>query len=164
MIRFARQLSPRALVALATGGSAAVLAGALLFQWAGYAPCDLCILQRWPHLAAVAIGVAILMLRLPMPSALAGAVVAVLSAGLGVYHSGVERHIFAGPDSCTSNPLSANLSPAELLAQISQTPLVRCDEIPWEIFGITMANLNALGSAGLAVLWLWAVLKAQRGA
>ena len=60
--------------------------------------------------------------------------------------------------------MSTTLSPADLLAQINAAPLVRCDEIPWQMFGITMANLNALGSLGLAAIWLWAFLKLRQTA
>ncbi|MDN5569462.1 MAG: disulfide bond formation protein B, partial [Paracoccus sp. (in: a-proteobacteria)] len=40
---------------IAGAGSAALLIAALGFQAAGYMPCELCILQRWPHVAAVAL-------------------------------------------------------------------------------------------------------------
>lgn len=154
--------APRILVALAAAGSATVLLGALIFQAIGYAPCDLCILQRWPHLAAVLIGAALLALRLPMIVALLGAASALTTGVLGIYHSGVERHIFAGPDTCTSNPVGS-LSASDLLAQIQAAPLIRCDEIVWDIFGITMPNLNALASFAFAALWIAAFLKARRG-
>jgi disulfide bond formation protein DsbB len=152
------------LIGYAAAGSAFVLAGALMFQAIGYAPCHLCIWQRWPHLAAVVIGLAILAFRLPAWTALMGMLAALTTSGLGFYHSGVERHIFAGPSDCTSGAVSSTLSAADLMAQINAAPLVRCDEIPWEMFGITMANLNALGSLVLAGIWLWAFLKARRSA
>ena len=40
-------------------------------------------------------------------------------------------------------------------------PLIRCDEVPWEMFGLSMASWNALVSLGLAGLWLMA-LRATR--
>lgn len=163
---FLRSLSAQSLVALAGAGSAAVLAGALVFQSLGFAPCELCILQRWPHLAAAVLAMLLWALwhKAPAlrPLAYAGAALMGLSSGLGLYHSGVERHIFAGPDSCTSGPVGT-LSASDLLAQINAAPLVRCDEIVWDIFGITMPNLNAAASLGFAALWLWAALKARRG-
>lgn len=160
-------LSARSLVALAGAGSASVLASALVFQSLGFQPCELCILQRWPHLAAAVLAALVWALwqkapALRPPLSLAGAALMVLSSGLGLYHSGVERHIFAGPDSCTSGPVGT-LSASDLLAQINAAPLVRCDEIVWDIFGITMPNLNAAASLGFAALWLWAALKARRG-
>ena len=159
-------LTPRKLVALASLGSAFVLAGALGFQALGFPPCDLCLLQRWPHLVAMVLGGAVLALRLPAWASrvlmLGGALAALTTAGLGLYHSGVERHIFAGPDSCTSGPVGA-LSATDLMAQINAAPLVRCDEIVWDIFGVTMPNLNALGSLVFAALWLAAFLVHRRG-
>ena len=51
--------SPRLIALTAAAGSAALLIAALGFQALGYAPCELCILQRWPHLAAVITGLLI---------------------------------------------------------------------------------------------------------
>lgn len=141
------------LILLAAGGSAALLLGAFGFQYlGGLAPCKLCLWQRWPHAAAVAIGV--LALWLPgraLP--LAGALAALTTAGIGAWHTGVERGWWAGPDSCTSGPVGG-LTPEQLMEKILAAPLVRCDDVPWELFGLSMASWNALASAGLALLWL----------
>jgi disulfide bond formation protein DsbB len=155
------RLTPRMLVLLAAASSGALLLGALGFQAMGYAPCALCMQQRWPHLAALVIGGLIALRWLPLvPGALAGALAALATSGLGFYHSGVEKGIFEGPDTCTSNGVDG-LSVEALIAQIEGAPLVRCDEISWQIFGLTMANLNALASLGLAAVWLWAALRAR---
>ena len=46
------------LIFLAAAGSAALMIGALLFQYVGeMAPCKLCYWQRYPHVAAIVIGV-----------------------------------------------------------------------------------------------------------
>ena len=56
-------LSRTLLILLAAGGSAAILAGAFAFQYiGGLAPCQLCLWQRWPHAAAIGIGVLALLL------------------------------------------------------------------------------------------------------
>ena len=48
----------QALIVAAAGGSALLLAGAFAFQdIGGLAPCQLCLWQRWPHGAAVLVGV-----------------------------------------------------------------------------------------------------------
>ena len=44
----------------AAAGSAALLLGAFVFQALGYAPCAMCIWQRYPH--AIAIGMGALLL------------------------------------------------------------------------------------------------------
>ena len=50
------------LIALAAFGSAALLIGAWIFQYFGFAPCKMCIWQRYPHGAAVGFGVLALLL------------------------------------------------------------------------------------------------------
>ena len=50
-------MSRTPLVFLATLGSVALLGGAFLFQALGWQPCAICLWQRWPHGAAIVIGV-----------------------------------------------------------------------------------------------------------
>ena len=38
------------------------------------------------------------------------------------------------------------------MAQILAAPIVRCDEIPWSLLGISLAGYNSLISAGLMAL------------
>ncbi|MEZ5715163.1 MAG: disulfide bond formation protein B [Paracoccaceae bacterium] len=145
------------LVLLAAGGSAAMLAAAFLFQHVGgIAPCELCLWQRWPHAAAVLIGLLALMVpgrALPRLGALA----ALTTAGIGLYHSGIERGLWPGPASCTGNGGAlGGLSGSDLLSLDAPTGLVMCDKIAWEFAGLSMANLNLLASLVLALIWLMA--------
>ncbi|RMF39800.1 MAG: disulfide bond formation protein B [Alphaproteobacteria bacterium] len=141
---------------LALAGSAGVLLGALVFQYGmGLAPCKLCIWQRWPHGIAVAIAVIALLAGWRW-LALAGAAAMLVSAGLGFYHAGVEQGWFQGPDSCTSAPIEG-MTTEQLMAQIMAAPLVRCDEIPWDLFGISIAGWNAVVSLILAGIWVAAL-------
>jgi disulfide bond formation protein DsbB len=149
----------RTLIALATLGSAALLAGAYAFQYlGGLAPCHLCYLQRYPHMAAVAIG----LLALLMPDggarrllAWAGGLAALTSAVIGGYHSGVERHWWEGPSTCTSGSIQG-LTAKDLLAQIQAAPVVQCDQVAWEMWGLSMASWNMLASLALVALWVMA--------
>lgn len=143
------------LLVLAAGGSAVLLLGALAFQHlGGLAPCKLCIWQRWPHGIAIVIGIAALMLSgraLP----LLGALAALATAGIGAYHTGVERGWWEGPSTCTA-AAPGGVSADQLFNQIMSAPLVRCDEVPWELLGLSMASWNAAVSLVLAVLWVMA--------
>lgn len=145
------------LVLLAAGGSLALLLGAFGFQALGYAPCKLCLWQRWPHAAAVLIGGVTLfwpILWLPVLGALA----ALTTAGVGLYHTGVERGWWLGPDTCTSGPVGG-LSTDELMDQILTAPLIQCDVVAWEFLSLSMASWNMLISLGLAGLWVLAARK-----
>lgn len=143
----------RLLIILASAGSAALLLGAFGFQYIGeMSPCKLCIWQRYPHGAAVVIGAVALAFPLLILPYL-GALAALATAGVGAYHTGVERGWWEGPSTCTSGPIG-NLSADELMQQIMSAPLVRCDDVPWEMLGLSMASWNAVASFVLALLWI----------
>ena len=146
------------LILFASLGSATLLAGAFVFQAFGYAPCHLCLLQRWPHAAAIAIGVLALVLRWRLLAVL-GAGAALVAAGLGLYHTGVERQWWQGPTTCTSGSI-VGVDPKDLLDQILAAPIVRCDEVAWQLLGLSMASWNAVLSLGLAIIWIAAARRA----
>jgi len=153
-----RLFSGRPAGLLAAAGSVGLLAAALLFQYGfGLPPCELCIWQRWPHLAAAVAGAGLLVL----PGALwvaMGAVGAATSGGIGVYHTGVERGWWEGPATCAAatGDLSS-LSAEELLNRIMAAPVTRCEDVAWEMLGLSMASWNALASFALAGVWLMAL-------
>lgn len=152
------QLNARTLVVIAAAGSAALLLGAWGFQYiGGLAPCKMCIWQRWPHGIAVLAG-GLSVVSLPLAAAV-GLLASLVGTGIAIFHSGVERSLWEGPTTCTSTNDLGALSPQQLLDQIMAAPLVRCDEIPWQMFGLSMANWNAVLSAGLVVLWALALLR-----
>ncbi|SLN67691.1 disulfide bond formation protein B [Roseovarius albus] len=152
-------ITQRTLIFLATAGSALTLAMAFGFQHiGGMAPCKLCLWQRWPHAAAIAIGA----IALALPARLLcwlGALAALTTAAFGGYHTGVERGWWEGPATCTSAGTSG-LTSDELFDQIMAAPVIRCDEVPWELFTLSMASWNMLLSLGLAALWIMAARRA----
>lgn len=143
-------------ILLAAAGSAALMIGALAFQYIGQMPpCKLCYWQRYPHVAAIAIGALAMVTGWRILAAL-GAIAAFASAAVGAYHTGVERGWWEGPSTCTSGPVGG-LSGEDLMAQIMAAPLVRCDEVPWELFTLSMASWNMLISLGITTLWIMAL-------
>ena len=143
----------------------ALLGGALGSQYlGGLHPCEMCYWQRWPHaaailLAALAFCAAAETSRSRILTVLAALAIAV-SGAIGVYHAGVEAKIFEGFTQCTAT--GKGLSTAELLKQITQAPLVRCDEVQFRFLGISMAGWNAILSLGGAALILTFSLRAKR--
>lgn len=145
------------LILTATLGSAALLAGAFIFQAFGYAPCHLCLLQRYPHAAAIVIGLIALLTGWRFLPYL-GALAALTTAGLGLYHSGVERQWWEGPTTCTSGSIQG-VDPKDLLNQILAAPIVRCDDVAWQMLGLSMATWNMLASLVLVGIWIAAARK-----
>lgn len=134
--------------------SVAILATALGFQYlAGLQPCPLCIWQRWPYVATALIAAAALVLPPPgrrAALALCG-LVFLVGAGIAAFHAGVEQGWWEGLAAC-SGTLPAGASVAEVRDALMNQPVVRCDEIPWSLFGLSMAAWNLLLSLGLAAL------------
>lgn len=156
-----RHLPARNLALLAGAGSALLLGAALAFQAAGYAPCELCILQRWPHVVALLAGLAAWWLGAPRAVLWLGAAAALTAMGLGGWHAGIEWGWWPGPAACTGGMSLGAVSTADLLAQIeATTEIVRCDQPALRILGLSMAGMNALASAVLAAVWIAA---ARRG-
>ena len=145
-------MTRNALILAAMGGSVLLLAGAFAFQAMGYLPCEMCWWQRYPHMAAIAIGAVALAVRGPALPALGG-LAAFATAALGVFHTGVERHWWAGPASCTGN---GGLNVDDLLSTDGPR-LVMCDQVSWSLAGISMPSWNAIFSLVLVVLWVMAV-------
>ena len=137
-----------------------LLGGALGSQYiGGLHPCEMCYWQRWPHGAAIVLGA--VAFTAPAASSrsraltlLAAAAIA-LSGAIGVYHAGVEVGIFEGITTCSTTR-------GMTLQDIVSAPLVRCDQVQWSLFGISMAGWNAILSLTGAALIAALVLKARR--
>jgi disulfide bond formation protein DsbB len=144
--------------------SAVVLGGALVSQyWGGLAPCELCLLQRWPWAAAIVVSFVAIMVgsrpALPWVALLLGGVFA-LGSALAFYHVGVERHWFAGPNACSGAATAADTVEA-LKAQILGRQPVRCDEAAWSLWGISLAGWNLLASLVMTGCCLVACLQSR---
>jgi disulfide bond formation protein DsbB len=144
---------------------AALLAGAYGSQYVGgLAPCEMCYWQRWPHMAAVALALAAILLSgLPdrgRSFVWLAALAILVSGGIGVYHAGVEAGIFQGITECTSTGAAG--SAEDLLKSVMAKPMIRCDEIQFQFLGVSMAGWNAIISIAGALLILWLSLKRPR--
>ena len=145
---------PSKLGLLAALGSGALLGGAYYFQYVvGLSPCEMCYWQRWPHMVAIAVGLLALASfawpRLALVFMLTAITALIVTAGIGVFHVGVEYHWWAGPQACTGN-VPRGLSPEQLKKYLFGAKMVRCDETAWAMWGISMAGWNAILSGALA--------------
>ncbi len=126
----------------------ATIAGAWIFQFAGYDPCHLCLMERWAYYAAMALS---LLLLVSKSNAKLGlcllAAIMLASAVFGAYHAGVEWKWWPGPDTCTGGGALGGLPDLT-------KPVVMCDEAAIRIFGLSLAGWNAVISFALALLAL----------
>ncbi len=145
--------------ALAIGGLAfAAIAGAWVFQALGFAPCDLCLEQRYAYyvgvpLAVVALALAASGSNRALTRATFGLLALIFAANvvLAAYHSGVEAHWWKGPTACTGSIANAK-GAGSLLDQLASVKVVNCDVVQLRVLGFSLANWNALISGVLAAL------------
>ena len=131
--------------------AAGVILTALAFEHlGGYAPCPLCLMQRYAYYAAIPLLFVAMALVSEMPrvAALIFFVVALAflgNAGLGVYHAGAEWKFWPGPDTCGAAQ-ALPTSASDLLSGLHETRVVRCDEAAWTFAGLSMAGWNVVAS------------------
>lgn len=144
--------------ALALVVPAALMLGALGSQYiGGLHPCEMCLWQRWPLDGAIVF--ALFAFGFQKPSAVRLMVVlaalGILTSGLiGGYHAGVEYGWWQGLTQC-----SRIASGPDLMAQIMKTPLIRCDQPQWSLFGVSLAGFNALISTSAALVILGLLMR-----
>lgn len=131
--------------------AAAVILAALGFEHlGGYAPCPLCLMQRYAYYAAVPTLFVAMALVGEMPRLagflfLAVALAFLANAGLGVYHAGVEWKFWPGPVTCAT-PQALPTNAGDLLSGLAETRVVRCDEPAWTFLGLSFAGWNVVVS------------------
>ena len=113
----------------------------------GALPCDLCITQRWFHGAIIAYSLMIIFIinktSISKKLLLLGGTILWLSSSIaGLYHFGIEMNFWTGPDGCSSN---IDFSKDTLTYLLSKSP-IKCDEVMFKIFGLSLAGWNALVS------------------
>jgi disulfide bond formation protein DsbB len=154
--------SPTRAAALAIGLIAlVVIATALLLEHAfGYAPCPLCLEQRWPYYLGIPAALAIA--ALPLPRTLRAASLLALAAlfawglWLGIYHAGAEWRFWQGPADCST---AGGASPPAgdvggLIGAIETSRVVSCTDPSLRILGVSLAGWNAVVMALLIGLAL----------
>ena len=158
-----------AAIVIAILGAAAIL-GALYFQYGlGLAPCPLCLEQRIAYYFAIPLALIVAFADLRgAPRALVTAALVLIAlamlvnAGLGVYHAGVEWKFWPGPTDC-SGPVTNLGRASDLMRQLQNVAVVRCDEAAWRFLGLSLAGYNALISLVLAAIAAGAVAMEWHG-
>ena len=144
----------------------AAILGALAFEHiGGYAPCPLCLQQRYAYYAAIPmllLGLLLINPARPTPAAILFAAVAALflvNAAFAGYHAGAEWKFWPGPDTCAAST-DGLAGGGGLLKDLETTHVVRCDEAALRILGLSLAGWNALISLALAA-GSWAAAQAM---
>ena len=130
----------------------ATILGAWVFEFAGFAPCELCLMQRFAYYAAVPLSLLFLIIGQNNPRLLRGGLVLLglimlASCIFGIYHAGVEWKFWQGPTTCTGGDFKGGLPDLTKKA-------VMCDQPALRILGLSLAGWNAVVSAVVSAIAL----------
>jgi len=147
----------------------AVIVGALAFEHVGgYAPCPLCLQQRYAYYIAIPALLLALWLVGRGHRGLAGLVFAAVAAvflanaGFAAYHAGAEWKFWPGPDTCAAAGDGLATGGGGLLKDLATTHVVRCDEPALRIVGLSLAGWNVIVCLMLAAGAAAAAIAARR--
>jgi disulfide bond formation protein DsbB len=161
-LAFARNDPPRAAAAIVAVVGLMTIGGFFFFQYGmGLPPCPLCLEQRISYYVIVPLA-ALLWLgaghgaarKVMVLGFLVIAAVMLWNAGLASYHAGIEWKFWPGPQDC-SGPINNFGSTQDLLKQLSNISLVRCDVASWRFLGLSLAGWDVLVSLGLVCVAGW---------
>ncbi len=157
-----RRDPPLTAAAIVTVIGGLTILGFFYFQYVlGYPPCPLCLDQRNAFYVSVPLA-ALLWLgsnhgassKVMIAGFAVIAVVMLWNTGLSTYHAGVEWKFWPGPTDC-SGPINSLGSAGNLLKQLQDIKIVRCDEAAWRFLGISLAGYDVLVSLFLAAVAVW---------
>ena len=155
------QTSAYRMGALALLLSAGVILTALGFEYlGGYAPCPLCLMQRYAYYAGIPLLFLALVLVATDRPGLARLIFAIVAlgflanAGLGVYHAGAEWKFWQGPATCAAASDDLTTNAGSLLQDLRRVQVIRCDEAAWRFLGLSFAGWNVLISLVLSAIAL----------
>lgn len=136
--------------------------GALTTAWvAQYGfdlfPCELCLYQRLPYIGVVAFTAMALAFRIDPEAkrqlAYLSSLLFMTTAGVAFFHVGVEQEWWQS--SCA--PTGAQtFSLDDIRSALQQPGQPACNDVPFTLFGISMAGFNFIGALALSGMSLWA--------
>lgn len=135
-------LSRRQILLVIFSITTAIIIGAYGFEYMGYAPCELCLMQRYAYYAVIPLSLIFSLLD-PKSQTTGLYVIGAIMLGsmiFGIYHSGVEWKWWEGPTTCTGGGFGGGLPDLSKKA-------VMCDQPAIRIIGLSLAGWNAIISA-----------------
>lgn len=120
-----------------------LIGGAYISEYGfGLYPCEMCWWQRYPHFAAILLALVAGVSDVTLPWIRLAAAAIFISGLIGLWHAGIEYGWWEGVTACTSMARTGG----DPLDAIMNAPLVRCDEVQWSLFGVSLAGWNFLFS------------------
>jgi disulfide bond formation protein DsbB len=131
-----------------------------IFERFGYAPCPLCLQERYAYYFGVPATIAAFFAARAESFTLARVLLVLaglaflVNAGVGVYHAGVEWKWWEGPTTCAGGT-AVEWGQGGVAGTIEHPQVVSCSEASWRMLDLSFAGWNAVISALLAGIAAW---------
>ena len=110
----------------------------------GHKPCNLCIIERIPYIAAIIlISLIFILNRYQKIISSLILIFFVFGAVVSFYHFGIEQGFFSESLVCdlgNSQPINKE----ELLNQLKKTEIVSCKDVTFRFLGLSLATINTV--------------------
>ena len=110
----------------------------------GHKPCNLCIIERIPYIAAIIL-ISLIFILNRYQKIISSLILMffIFGAVVSFYHFGIEQGFFSESLVCdlgNSQPLNKE----DLLNQLKKTEIVSCKEVTFRFLGLSLATINTV--------------------
>jgi disulfide bond formation protein DsbB len=128
----------------------------------GHKPCNLCLIERIPYLAAVILIFLIFILsKYEKLFSLIVGLFFIFGAIVSFYHFGIERGFFSESLVCDLKNIDKALSTQDLLKQLEKNK-VSCKDVTFKILGLSLATLNTIISLIISSIMIRIVINYEK--
>ena len=110
----------------------------------GHKPCNLCIIERIPYIAAIIlISLIFILNRYQKIISSLILIFFIFGAVVSFYHFGIEQGFFSESLVCNLGN-SQPLNKEDLLNQLKKTEIVSCKDVTFRFLGLSLATINTI--------------------
>ena len=110
----------------------------------GHKPCNLCIIERIPYIAAIIL-ISLIFILNKYQRIISSLILIffILGTLISFYHFGIEQGFFSESIVCNLGN-SQPLNKEELLNQLKNTEIVSCKDVTFRFYGLSLATINTI--------------------
>ena len=110
----------------------------------GHKPCNLCIIERIPYIAAIIL-ISLIFILNKYQKIISSLILVffIFGAVVSFYHFGIEQGFFSESLVCDLGNSRA-LNKEELLNQLKKTEIVSCKDVTFRFLGLSLATINTV--------------------
>ena len=150
------------LIAVLTFSIFALTAAYFIQYILGHKPCNLCLIERIPYLAAVIfISLVFILNKYEKLIALIVSLFFIFGAVISFYHFGIEQGFFSESLVCDLTSTNNATSTQDLLNQLKRET-VSCKDVSFRILGLSLATFNTIISIFISAIMLKIVINYEK--